>query len=304
MEPDGFKQFSRSKIQLFSKVKLMNIFPGEWESVYSGEGIEFDKTKPFEPEDDLRELDLHTLAQTGEEEIIQRVVERQMKIFIWADFSGSMLRFEEIFFSQKPKIRDIAIGLLLFSALNAYSPVGLCVFNQEIKKFFPARYGERYCWEMLNLIIEEEYKSVPVSADVQRGLSFMVERTPSQSLVFWVSDFQDELFEEDFTQFLRPVAKKFDLIPVVIRDPLEKGMILERSSRIALRDSEGDKKAEIYLTPQKLRNLHQTSKSYLLHLENNFRKVGVEPVVLDFPSVEDCYVILSGFFESRRRRRG
>lgn len=139
MEPEDFKKFRKSKIHLFSRIKLRNIFPGEWESLYGGEGIEFSKIKPFEPEDDARELDLHTLLQSGEEEVIERVVERQMRIYVCADFSGSMRRFEEMFFSQKPEIKDVAIGLLLFSASNAYSPVGFCAFNQEIKKFFPGR---------------------------------------------------------------------------------------------------------------------------------------------------------------------
>lgn len=304
MGPEDFKQFRRSKIQLFSRIKLKNIFPGEWESIYRGEGIEFAAIKPFEPGDDLRDLDLHTLVQSGEEEIIQRVVERQMRIFIWADFSGSMQRFEEMFFSQKPEIRDIAIGLLLFSACNAYSPVGLCAFNKEMRRFFPARPGERYCWEILNWIIDEEHKGSMAPADIQKAISFLIERAFPESLVFFVSDFKDQAFEGDFTALLRPVAKKFDFVAVVIRDPLEKEASLKRSVSITVKDSEGDKSAEIYLTPQKLIEMQEISARHLLDLERSFRKVGIEHVVLDSPSIEDCDKALSGFFEARRRTRG
>ncbi len=303
MEPEDFRQFRRSKIRFFSRMKLRNIFRGEWESIYTGEGIEFDKTKPFEPEDDLRELDLQTLLETGEEEIIQRVVERQMRIFVWVDFSGSMLRFDEMFFSRKPEIRDIGIGLLLFSAWNAYSPVGLCAFNRKMKQFFPARQGERYCWEILDWIIEREYGEPRTSADHQNALSFLIERTSPQSLVFWISDFEDEAFEQNFTTLLRPAVKKFDLVPVVIRDPLEKEMPFIGSSRITVRGSEGDEGGEIYLTRRKLTRLQKASSRHLSHLEKNFRKIGVEPVILDSPSVEKCHAALSGFFESRRRLR-
>lgn len=304
MGPEDFKQFRRSKIQLFSRLKLKNIFPGEWESIYTGEGIEFAKIKPFEPGDDLRDLDLHTLVQSGEEEIIQRVVERQMRIFVWADFSGSMQRFEEMFFSQKPEIKDITIGLLLFSACNAYSPVGLYAFNKEMRRFFPARSGERYCWEILNWIIDQEYKGPMAAADIQNAVSFLIERASPQSLVFFVSDFKDQAFEGDFTALLRPVAKKFDFVSVIIRDPLEKEASLKRSVSITVKDSEGDKSAEIYLTPQKLIGVQEISARHLLHLERNFREVGIEHVVLDSPSIEDCYKLLSGFFQARRRTRG
>jgi uncharacterized protein (DUF58 family) len=285
-------------------MKRRNIFPGEWESIYTGEGIEFAVIKPFEPGDDLRELDLHTLVQLGEEEIVERVVGRQMRIFIWADLSGSMQRFEEMFFSSKPEIRDIAIGLLLFSAWNAYSPVGLCAFDKEIKKLFPARSGERFCEEILNWMIDEEYKGSMSPADIQNAISFLIERASPQSLVFFVSDFQGQAFAGDFTALLRPVAKKFDFVPVVIRDPLEKDASLKRSVSITVKDNEGDKNAEIYLTPKKLRELQEISSTHLLHLEWNFRKVGVEHVVLDSPSIDDCYQVLSGFFEARKRTRG
>lgn len=303
MGPEDYRQFRESKIRLFSRIKLKNIFPGEWESIYTGEGIEFAAIRPLEPGDDLHDLDLHTLVQSGEEEIIERVVERQMRICVWADLSGSTQRFDEMLFPQKPQVKDIAVGLLLFSASNAYSPVGLYAFNKELRRFFPARSGERYCWEIVNWVIEQQYRGSRAPADIESAVSFLMQRAFPQSLVFFVSDFQDQVFEGDFTDLLRPPAEKFDLVPVVIRDPLEKQASLQRSVTIAVTDSEGDRSAEIYLTPEKLREMQEISARHLLHLERGFRAVGVEHVVLDSPSIEDCHKVLSGFFEARKKTR-
>jgi uncharacterized protein (DUF58 family) len=303
MGQEDFKQFRQSRIQLFSRIKPMNIFPGERESIYTGEGIEFAALKPFEPGDDLRDLDFLTLVQSGEEEIIQRVVGRQMRIFIWADLSGSMQRFEGMFLSGKPKIRDIAIGLLVYSAYNAYSPVGLCTFDKETRCFLPAKYGETHCAEILERIIDEDYKDTPVSADIKNAISFLMQKAYSQSMVFFVSDFKDPVFEEDFTNLLRPVAKKFDFIPVVIRDPVEKDASLKRPINIAVTDNEGGKSTEIYLTPRKLKEIQKVSAEHLWYLERNFRQVGVGHVVLDSPSIDDCSEVLSNFFEGRKRTR-
>jgi hypothetical protein len=121
MAPAASERFKSSKLQLFSRLKLKNIFPGEWESVYTGEGIEFAASKPYEPGDDLRDLDLQTLVQSGDEEIILRAVGRQRHIYLWVDLSGSMQRSPEMFYPGKPEIRDIAVGLLAFSARSAYS---------------------------------------------------------------------------------------------------------------------------------------------------------------------------------------
>ncbi len=69
MEQEDYKKLRQSKIQFYSRLKLKNVFPGEWESVYTGEGIEFADIKPFEPGDDLRDLDILTFVKSGEEEI-------------------------------------------------------------------------------------------------------------------------------------------------------------------------------------------------------------------------------------------
>ena len=292
--------FRRSRIQLYSRLKLKNIFPGEWESIYTEDGIEFAAIKPFEPGDDLRDLDLHTLAQSGEEEVIQRVVGRQMQVFVWADLSGSMQNSEEAFFPAKREIRDNAIGLLVFSAWSAYSPVGLCAFDKEIKKFFPARPGDSYCAEIVDWVLDQEYVN-PAPADIPNALAFLMERAFLQSLVFFISDFQDAAFEDDFSDLIKPAAKKFDFVPVVIRDPLETCAALSRSAIITVGDDEGGGNADIYLTPRKLQEIRQISARHLAHLERNFRRVGVDHVVLESPAIEHCYEALSSFFEARRR---
>jgi uncharacterized protein (DUF58 family) len=285
-------------------MKPRNIFPGEWESNFRGDGIEFAEIKPFEPGDDLRDLDLQALVQSGEEEVILRVVERQMRIYLWMDLSGSMRRYPQMFFSQKPVIRDIATGLILFSAFNTYNPVGLYAFNSESKKFFPARIGERQCWDMLGWIVEEEGMRYTAANDVQAALSVLADRALHQSLVFFVSDFEDQAFEENFTGLLRPFVDKFDFIPVVIQDPLEKIVCLKKSVRMTLQDSEGHRTKDIYLTPQLLLEIQQAAAKRLQWLKQNFQAVGIQPVILDSPFVEDCYRVLSGFFQARRSAIG
>lgn len=300
MAPGDSDRFSRSRIQLYTRLKMKNIFPGEQESIYTGDGIEFAAIKPFEPGDDLRDLDLHTLAQSGEEEIIQRVVGRQMQVFAWADISGSMQNSQAALFPAKREIRDNAIGLLLFSAWNAYSPAGLCAFDQEIVHFFPARAGESYCAEMMDWVLNLDDRN-PRRADMAKALAFMDEKVYPQSLVFFVSDFQDPVFDGDFSELIKPAAKRFDLIAVVVRDPFETRAAVTRSVILSVDDDEGRGTTSLYLTPRTLREIQTVSAGRLAHLESVFRHVGIDHVVLDSPSLEQCYETLSGFLQSRRR---
>jgi len=302
MGPRDSESFLRSRIQFYSRLKLKNIFPGEWESIYTGDGIEFMGIKPFEPGDDLRDLDLYTLIRSGEEEIIERVSGRQLRVFIWADLSGSLQKSEEAFFPARREIRDNAIGMLAFSAWNAYSPVGLCAFDREIRKFFPARSGESYCQEMMDWVLDQEYEG-PVPGDIPKAMAFLMERVPPQSMVFFISDFQAPFFEDNFSDVFKPAAEKFDFITVAVRDPLETNIPLPRSAILAVSGDEGGGHQAIHLTPRKLREIQAVSTSHLSHLRGNFRRAGINHAVLESVSLEHCHEALSGLFQSRRRAR-
>jgi len=303
MALEEYKKFRQSKIQLSTRLKLTNIFSGEWESIYKGEGIEFADIQPYEPGDDLRDLDLITLIESGEEQVIQRSVGRRMKMFIMADMSGSMRRFKHMFFSSKPDIRDNAIGLIGFSACNVYSPIGLCAFDKDIRCFLPAKFGEDSCIKIIENVLDEDYKGGPTEADIPKVFSYMFVKANKQNMIFFISDFKDPVFEGDFSDLLRPIAKKFDFIPIVVRDPIEKDVVLKGSVNITVSDSEGRKSTEIYLTPERLKEMQQASARHLEHLDWHFKEVGIEHVVLDSPSIDDCYRVLSSFFEGRKRIR-
>jgi uncharacterized protein (DUF58 family) len=302
MAPRDSDPFRRSRLQLYSRLKLKNIFPGEWESIYLGEGIEFAASRPFEAGDDLRDLDLGTLVQTGEEEIIQRVVGRQMKVYVWADLSGSLQHSAEALFPSKREIRDNAVGLIVFSSWNAYSPVGLCAFDREICRFFPPAPGESYCVEIMDWLLNcESGKSV--SADIPTALAFLLERASPQSLVFFISDFQDPVFEEEFSDLIKPAAQNFDMTMVIIRDPMERHAALPRRAILSISDDEGGRSTSLELTLPKLREIQSASARHLSHIERNFDAAGAGHLVLDSPSIEESYRGLSGYFESRKTVR-
>jgi uncharacterized protein (DUF58 family) len=291
-------QVRRSRIQLYSRLKMKNIFPGEQESIYTGEGIEFSTIKPFEPGDDLRDLDLAALVQSGEEEIIQRVVGRQMQVYAWADLSGSMQVQEQALFPHKRETRDNAIGLLLFSAWNAYCPAGLCGFQNDVVRFFPARPGESYCVEMMDWLLDQGQR--PIQADLSKALSHLLDKVHPQSLVFLISDY-DDLAWGDLRDLFEQAAKKFDLVPIVICDPLETHAVVDTPVLLSVTDDERGGRGSLYLDRRRLADIHAHTRNRLERLAEYFRGLGINHVVLDSPALDDCYRALSIFCQSRRR---
>jgi hypothetical protein len=131
----------------------------------------------------------------------------------------------------------------------------------------------------------------------------MEDQAPAQSLVLFVSDFQDRFFDGAFGERLRAVSKRFDFVPVVVADPLERGGTLPQSVAVAVRDSETDRWTEIELTPQLFARFQEEVVQRREHLEYEFLEVGLEPVWVDTPSLEGCYQALATYFDSRKRTR-
>jgi hypothetical protein len=155
----------------------------------------------------------------------------------------------------------------------------------------------------MDRVLDYDYRDTRKMANIPAALSFMMEKVYKQSMVFFISDFKDPVFEGDFTELLRPASRKFDFIPVIISDPIEKNAILKRPLNISVKDCEGGGKSEIYLTPAKLHEMQRISAKHIEHLEQNFYRTGVDYVLLNSPSIDDCYQVLSGFFEGRKRIR-
>jgi uncharacterized protein (DUF58 family) len=303
MSPAGSEPFRHAKIPLTSRLKLKNVTPGESESIFAGEGIEYAATKPYEPGDNARDLDLQALAQAGEEEVVERVVDRQRRIYLWVDVSASMQRVPQMFFGSKPDIRDAAVGLLVFSALKAYSPVGLGALGHEVVRFFAARRGESYGQEIVEWFLAHADQGDYGTADLSHALAGWRVRLPAQSLVLFISDFQQAVFETDFAGLLKTTAARFDLVPIILRDPLESGAPPPLPVTLSIWDRATGRRVETDLTPRRFADLQAHSARHLAHLTHEFHKVGIDPVVLDSPSVPQCHRTLSAFFESRRRAR-
>lgn len=290
-----------NKAGLISKLKLMNIFLGDFESIFKGEGIEFDSTKPFEPGDNPKDLDLSTIVQSGDEDIIIRSEERQLKVYIFTDLSGSMGKFDYMFFAHKIDIKVIATGLIAYSACNSYTPLGLCAFSTEIERFFPAKMGLAYSDEIFDWMIKHDCQIQKNSLDIEKAISFLTKELLKHNMVFLISDFKDNIFQGDFTSLIRPLIEKFDLIPVIIIDPLEKTEIIKDSIYIVVENSEGRGNAEIPLTPKKLKEMQDISAMHLFNLKCNFNKLGIDFIILDSPCLDDCYYKFLSFFEIRKR---
>jgi hypothetical protein len=160
-----------------------------------------------------------------------------------------------------------------------------------------------YSDEIIDWIIDQDYNCLESQADIKNVLSFIEQKIESQSTIFFISDFKDQIFEEDFADMLNPIIEKFDFIPVIIMDPIEKIVSLKRSVNFVVIDNEGGGTSQFYLTPEKLKEFQEVSEEHLFNIVINFSQIGVDTIILYSSSIDDCYKVLSDYFKDRLRTR-
>ena len=224
------------QIEIESKKVVNTLFGGEYKSSFKGKGMEFHEVRNYFPGDDVRNIDWNVTARMNHPFVKRFVEERELTIFIIADCSGS-----GDFGTRKEKKKDLIAriaALFAFSAEKNNDKAGLLMFSDKVEHYLPPAKGRKHTLHIIRdiLLFEGESKKTnPIPA-----MEFSREILRHGSIVLFISDFLGENFEVDHIKMpLSLMAKKFDLIPIIVRDPLETE--LKIGGRITFRDAETGK---------------------------------------------------------------
>ena len=115
------------KIQRFHfKTKRLanDLFAGQYESAFKGQGIEFLEVREYQPGDDIRNIDWNVSARCGYPFVKVFHEERELTVILLLDLSGSNL------FGTRTKFkRDLmaeVAGMLAFLAIRTNGWLKIC----------------------------------------------------------------------------------------------------------------------------------------------------------------------------------
>jgi hypothetical protein len=224
---------------------------GEMRSVRRGSGSDVAGTRPYRPGDDIRHIDRFATARlsaaTGRDEFVVREhhAEEAARVAIVCDTSPSMGLFPaELPWLHKDAARDEAARMIAASAARARCPVR------------------------------------SLSGDVERSLLELGRRRSlgPGSFLFVLSDFLEPL---PSTLWRRAVARGWEVVPVVIQDPLwEQSFPAVGGTVLPLREPGGSRIRFVRLRrreAEQRRDAHERRHARLLAV---FRALGLEPVRL------------------------
>ena len=139
------------RIEVSTRRLVNNIFAGEYQSAFRGQGIEFDEVREYQPGDEIRAIDWNVTARMGQPFVKTFVEERELVMMLLVDVSSST----DFGTQRQTKAETLAevAAVLAFSAIKNNDKVGLINFTDQIETFISPRKGRKHVLRLIYQIL-------------------------------------------------------------------------------------------------------------------------------------------------------
>jgi uncharacterized protein (DUF58 family) len=301
---------SGQTFQLISRRRLIGLTHGTMRSVRRGRGTEVAGSRPYRPGDDIRTIDWGASARLssarGSDEFVvrERYADEGPRVVLVVDRSPGM-RF---FASPLPwldktaamhQVSEIVVG----SALQAGGFVGYVDYAEREPYWLPPR-GER----RLAHLREERMTTAGWEAPpdgLERSIEHLFEHrrnVSAGSFVFVLSDFLEPVSRDTW---LTAVEHLWDVVPVVIQDPVWEQSFPDVSGiAVPLRDPRTGRVTHVRLTRREVRERKRLHEERLLALLDELALLDLDPVLISSSDPAEVLASFLDWTEFRRARRG
>ena len=204
------------RIEITTRRAVLDTLAGGYHSVFKGRGMAFSEVRPYQPGDEIRSIDWNVTARMGDPFVKVFAEERELTALIAVDRSAS----QDVGLAPKVKAEVAAeiAALLVFSALENGDRAGILLFTDRVERYVPPRRGRKHG---LRLITEAlAFQPEGRKTDLALILGDLTRLLRRRAVVFVVSDFLAEGYETA----LAVCARRHDLVPVVVTDPVEEAL--------------------------------------------------------------------------------
>jgi uncharacterized protein (DUF58 family) len=286
------------RLQIVAAKQVNDLLAGAYRSVFRGRGMEFDEVREYSPGDEVRTIDWNVTARAGHAYVKRFAEERELTILFVVDVSRS-----GIFGSQAGSKLDLTMevaALLMLSAQQNHDKVGLLLFDQAIRGYFPPRKGRAATRRLIRELVAADPSGSPSAGegartDLAGALQYVCRVQRRKAVVFVISDFLDEGFE----RALRIANARHDVVALTVADPRE--LELPAVGFVALEDPETGAVVELDTRHPRVRELFAAgAATRRAKLQTALRRSGVDELAVrtDRPYVAS----LNRFFRMRERR--
>jgi uncharacterized protein (DUF58 family) len=279
------------RLEIHTRKLVDESLAGSYHSVFRGRGMEFAEVREYEPGDDVRTIDWNVSARMGHPFVKKFTEERELTVLLAVDASASE-RFGTTT-ARKLELAAEVSALLAFSAIRNNDRVGLLLFTDRVETFVPPRKGREHGLRVLRELLAHE--PAGRGTDVRNALEVLRSVVTKRSVVFLVSDFQDEGYE----RVLRVVSRKHDVVAIVVSDPREEA--LPKVGLVAVEDPETGERSVLDTASAAVRRRYAAAAAAdRERTRQTLRRIGLD--ALELTTGEPYDLSLARFFRERARR--
>ena len=283
------------RIEITTRRAVLDTLAGGYHSVFKGRGMAFSEVRPYQPGDEIRSIDWNVTARIGEPFVKVFVEERELTALIAVDRSASQTA--GLSAQAKAEVAAEIAALLVFSALENGDRAGLLLFTDRVERFVPPRRGRKHGLRLISEALA--FRPRGRGTDVALALRDVTRLLRRRAVVFVVSDF----LASDYEAALAVCARRHDVIPVVVSDPVEDELPAEALSGLwPVADSETGATVWVDLSDARTRAAYaRAAREARDRRERTFRKLSLDAVRVE-PG-QDYVAPLAALFRARGRRR-
>ena len=248
------------KIEIRAKGLVDDNLSGEYKTAFKGRGIDFHDLREYLHGDEVRSIDWNTTARTGDPYVKQFVEQRELSIYLAVDITKS-INYGSVNKSRHHLAALISTVLSLSAARNG-DRVGFIFFSNKIEHFAEPQKGQIHCMKILRKLINHD--SSPAISNPGACLEFIMKRQKKRSMIFLISDFLSEGFENE----LKICSHKNDLVAIQIIDPAE--IELPTAGKVYVKNPENDKS---YLMDTNDKSIQENYKSQRNKWQENLNNI-------------------------------
>jgi uncharacterized protein (DUF58 family) len=292
-------------VPLVPRRRLVGLSFGGLTSARRGPGSDLAGSRPYQPGDDVDTIDwgasakLSSARGTDEFVVREKFAEEAPRVVVVCDRRPGMNVFPPTLpWLSKPRGMMHATEILTEAAIAARGIAGYLDFADGEAFFLPPR-------SQHDLDIRARDRFDAPDDNVALALEHLVEHRralPTGSFVFVLSDFLVPLAEDAWT---RALQQRWDLIPVVIQDPIwERGFPPVGGVVIPFVDPATGRVRPIRMSEREVEEKRIRNERRFEDVLDAIRRFDLEPVVLGSDDRADIFLSLLEWAEVRRLWRG
>jgi len=255
------------QIEIRTRRLVSDAMVGQYQSVFKGQGMDFDEVREYQPGDEVRNIDWNVTARLNSPFVKQFVEERELTVMLLVDLSASGQFGSGT--QTKQELAAEVTAVLAFATQRNNDKVGLTLFTERVEKYVPPAKGQRHALRVVRDILH--HKPAERGGDLRHALQHLQKTFRRRAVLVIISDFLDPLPDSALQQ----ANRRHDVVAIQIIDPHEEQ--LPALGRMTLEDAETGEVGEINLrSEEELADFYHHRTAAQEELEKQFRGMNID----------------------------